>query len=342
MRKYLAPILTIAIVASLAGVLYIRANVDGSLPKAAPATEESHTIDVGPTVVWSVTRSGAAADTYSYSLATEQTSGPESNVETAGVVRFNQSSDLCDKGAVASLEIECNFNSVANVLVMTAYGMMGDEKWMQAYTVRLSDLGISPSAMEGYLVPVAVSDDKSAIYLGRRVESESWVAGLWKLDVATGKVSEISYVREHNLYQYDINPATKQLIGVTFVPPESLGEDMSGPSSLHSVNLVTGNGEVPEQSLALFENPMLSDDGSRYEFRESGDGAGPGRTVVLPVATGRVADGWEIDGVAKDWFGDTMVFDRDGNLFLYDLKTKTETQLTHETDATVEYLGVVK
>lgn len=341
MKKYLAPILTVVIVAALAGILYIRANVarpDAAVPEAAPesATDRS--------VQYAVRSADGTVEIRSFHLGSETTAAVDpSTLGLLWPVRYNQSAYICatadEPTAPTALRVMCDIGR-DNTLLLAAYD--GDKKVVTA-NIDPRDLDVMPSASEGYLVPVAVADDKSAIYLGRRVETESWVAGLWKLDVATGEVSEVAYVREHNLYQYDINPATKQLLGVTFVPPESLGEDVSGPSEMHVVDLTTGSGRTLE-ALAkdYLENPMLSDDGSCYAFREAGPTLGSGRSVVLPMATGRVANGWEIDGVMKDWFGDTVVFDRDGNLFLYDLKTETETQITHEMDAMVEYLGVVR
>lgn len=343
MKKYFAPILTIVIVAALAGILYIRANV--ARPDESVREETSSESAAVASVQYVVRSADGTVEVRAFHLGsgTTDTIDP-STVGLLWPARYNQSAFICatadEATAPTALRVMCDIGR-DNALLLAAYD--GDEKVVTA-NIELRDLGITPSASEGYLVPVAVAEDKSAIYLGRRVETESWVAGLWKLDVATGEVSEIGYVRERELYQYDINPMTKQLIGVTFVPPESLGETLSGPSAIHLVDLVTGNGKVLEGGMtseSVLENPMLSSDGSLFAFYESGQ-VRSGSTVILTVSDGRYALGWEIDGVLKDWFGDTVVFDRDGNLFLYDLKTKTETQITHETDATVEYVGVVR
>ncbi len=343
MKQYFAPTIVVAIVLALAGVLYLR--VDRVEIVQMDKTENS-VLDERPIVVWSVTQSGSDDSlVYSYSLKTKTTSKPQQYFEGTGVVRFNQSMDLCGQAyAVAKLTFDCAIDE-QSVLTMR----VGDEteggRDVGTFVVDPRDLGVTPSAIEGYLVPVAVSDDKRTIYLGRRVETESWVAGLWKLDVATGEVSEISYVRKQNLYQYDINPMTKQLIGVMFTPPDGLGDPLTGPSSIHTVDLSTGKGErIMGGSVegGLFENPMLSDDGLSYAFFASGPLFGNAQTVIFGPGETAEGGGTEIDGVMKDWFGDTVVFDRDGNLFLYDLKTDTETQLTNETNATVEYLGVVE
>lgn len=341
MNKYLAPILTIAIVAALAGVLYIRANVgreDASV--AGESTSES----AAPASVRYIVRSeDGTAEIRAFDLASATTVVLDpSKFGLLWPARYTQSAFICatadEATAPTALRVMCDIGR-DNTLLLAAFD--GEQKIVTA-NIDPRDLGVMPSAAEGYLVPVAVADDKSAIYLGRRVETESWVAGLWKLDVATGEVSEIEYVRENDIYQYDINPATKELFGVTFVPPESLGAEATGPTSMFFVDLETGAGQTGDSAAAefLFENPMLSDDGSAYAVFESGPWVGGAHTIILTKASGRVSGGWEIDGVMKDWFGDTVVFDRDGNLFLYDLKTSTETQITHETDATVEYLGV--
>lgn len=340
MNKYIAPVLTIAIIAALAGVLYIQTRTER--PVAPSGVETTGEAARSSAHVYFLVREGEESAVYAYDAASG-TTRDGSNYDGGFRARFNQSSDVCRPYSGTSLVIfDCQVDD-RGVLTMRVRDLSDSRTAIRSVVVDPSSLGIAPSAANGYLLPVAVADDKSAIYLGRRVESESWVAGLWKLDVATGKVSEVAYVRDHDLYEYDINPATNELIGATFTPPESLGEWLSGPSELHLVNLVTGEGASLE-ALAkdYYENPMLSDDAMRYAFHEAGPTLGEGRTVVLPRATGRVANGWEIDGVAKDWFGDTLVFDRGGNLFLYDLKTSTETQITHETDASVEYVGVVR
>lgn len=349
MKKILPAIIVALVVLASAGAVFWW--VDGEAKKNIElelllASSRAPVADERPLVMWSVTSSrNEDAKGYSYSLATKRTTGPTEGFDGPGVARFNQSTSLCSSDSQdVPLGIECDYDSVTSVLELTVVGMLDGKKRMRAYSIDLKDLGEFLSSADGYLTPVAVAEDKSAIYLGRRVETESYVAGLWRLDVATGAITEIEYVRENAIYQYDINPTSRQLIGTSFVPPENLGADPSGPSSVHLVDLTSGAGSAFEESgkETVFENPMLSEDKPRFSFYESGGGAGSGRTVVLSADMGRYGSGWEIDGVVRDWFGDTMVVDRDGNLFLYDLATKVETQLTHETDATVEYLGVVR
>lgn len=334
MNKYIAPILTIAIVASLAGVLSIRANVGGSLS----SVEQAGIASPGAAVEYYVRSSDGDAALYAYVLSSGKTEKWSGDGKTAGPIRFNQSANICDAPAgSAALSVHCDTVD-GNLHLSVVDGDALEAKTVLDTTVDTRALGLSPSAEEGYLIPIAVSNDKSAIYLGLRVESESWVAGLWQLDVATAKVSEVTYVREHRLYQFDINPWAKRLVGVTFVPPEGLGDAAAGPSSLHFVDLTTGGGYASDLADGLLENPMLSDDGTMYAYYQT-DADGSSATVIRAIDAGRY-DGRSVIGVAKDWFGDTMVFDRGGNLFLYDLKTSVETPLTHETDATVEYLGV--
>jgi len=258
----------------------------------------------------------------------------------AGPARFNQSSDICDTAdGFTALTVRCErFEDFLQVHVID--GTNESARTVLETTIDFSSLGMKTPAADGYLVPVAVADDKSAIFLARRVETESWVAGLWKLDVATGIVSEITYVRENNIYQYDINPQAKKLFGISFVPPESLGEPPTR-SEQYWVDLSTGEGYGGELFVGTWENPMLGDDGVAYAFYSTGEHAQEG-TTIFQAGEGTYSGGTFIDGVMKDWFGDTVVFDRDGNLFLYDLKTKKETQLTNETDATIEYVGHVE
>lgn len=344
MNKYIAPILTIAIVASLAGVLYIRANVDGSISNTDETAASETEGAVSSAYVYFLVRDGADdASVFAYDVA-KGTTVDASSYDGGFRKRSNQSADACEPYPGTSLTVfDCRIDE-QGVLTMRVRDVSDSNSIARTMTVDPRTLGITPSAVEGYLTPIAVSDDKSTIYLGRRVETESWVAGLWKLDVATGKVSEVAYVRENNLYQYEVNQATGQLIGTSFTPPEGLGEPPTGPSTIELVDLVTGDARVlDERTKRVFENALLSDDGTLYSaqvYLLPTDRRSIPETAVTDVVTGeRVA---EFDGVVRDWFGDTMVVDRDGNLFLYDLTTKAETQITHETDATVQYLGVAK
>ncbi len=344
--KKLVPALIVAVivVAFAAALVWQTLSHGDSFAPGETAVVFTPVVDDHPLVMWSIASSGNEdAKGYSYSLVTKQTTGPVEGFEGPGVVRFNQSTNLCDSAyVVSSLGLNCEISD-GGVLKLTAFDGDGGPQLLQK-TIDPVRLGILPADDNGYLVPVAAADDKSAIYLGLREENVSYVIGLWRLDVPSGVITEIAYVGEHKLYQYDINPTTKQLVGVTFVPPEGLGEMPTGPSKNFLVDLKSGEGKILEGGMAsenVIENPMLSLDGTVYSFYESGP-TRPGSTTVLTVTGGRYSPGWKIDGVAKDWFGDTMVVDRDGNLFLYDLATKAETQLTHETDATVEYLGVVR
>ena len=339
MRKSIAPLIALAAAIILAGILLLRANVS-----------QQERVDAIPTpterpsgkLVYAVQHEDRKPTLWFYDLVSSVTTGVGSGYEGAVEGRFNQNSNLCEAAyATAGLFVQCDFDE-NHVLTLTVSDEQDGGKELQNVVIEPSVLGGKLSPSEGYLVPVAIAEDKSVVYLGRRVEIESWVAGLWKLDVATGKVEEIAYVRDHSLYQYDINPFTKQLAGSTFVPPESLGDAPGVPSSVHVLDLATGIGKELASSYEASshrvanENPMLSDDGTLFS-RHTDDEYG---TSVDTVATPRNIAMFQ--GVAKDWFGDTMVFDRGGNLFLYDLKTNTETQITHETEATVEYFGVVK
>lgn len=202
----------------------------------------------------------------------------------------------------------------------------------------MEDVGLEPSAMSGFLVPVGAFDDGSAILLGRRVETESYVSGLWIMDIPSGAIREVSFVRDNHLFQYDINAKTKELIGTSFTPPENLGAPPTGPSAVHLVNLLTGEARTLQSSESVvFENALLDENGLRYAFQTYDETDYELYEVSLDKNE-RLESG---QGVIRDWFNDTLVVDRDGNLLLVDLTTHTETQLTHETDASVQYLGVV-
>lgn len=330
MKKFLIPIVVAILAAVFAGALYIRVNGGRDVNDAQPELSETS----GAYLYYAV-RSDDESNIYAY--FPDGTVHDASNYDGVLQTRFNQSTNLCDKpGGVAALWVQCeNEDDVLRLVVNDGVGQ--NKKTVLETTIDPRELGVTPSASEGYLLPVAVADDKSAVYLGRRVETESYVAGLWKLDLATGDVSEIAYVRENSIYYYDINPATKQLVGVTFVPPESLGEYATGPFRIAFVDLSNGEGAVlREQQYLPYENPMFSQDGRSFAYYEDGN------TMIGTVGADGDSDAIAFHGVAKDWFGDTVVFDRDGNLFLYDLATRTETKLTHETEAYVEYLGVMR
>jgi hypothetical protein len=339
MKKYLLIAVLAFIFGAAAGIWCYRTMIGSS----RLAVDDTHTTVASneSAIRFVVRQNDGTATMLEYFLGTGNAEVADETELVFGPARFNQSSFLCSNAEEpklpnVSLRILCDIGR-NNTLMLAAYD--GDQKLVSA-KIDPRDFGIAPSAAEGYLIPVAVADDKSTIYLGRRVETESWVAGLWKLDVATGNVSEITYVRENNIYQYDINPQAKKLFGISFVPPESLGEPPTR-SEQYWVDLSTGEGYGGESFIGAWENPMLGDDGLAYAFYSTGDHAEEG-TTVFQAGEGTYSGGTHIDGVMKDWFGDTIVFDRDGNLFLFDLKTKKETQLTNEMDATVEYVGRVE
>ncbi len=300
-------------------------------------------MDQEMTVLYSVRQGNEEPVLWAYHLKSGELEGPITTWEGPRFMRFNQSADVCNQAyAIAPLTVDCaidqDFTLTLEIRDETRNGEFVLEKTIDPQALGLRSLA------DGYAWPIAIAQDKSTIYLGQRVETESYVAGLWKLDVATGVVSEVSYVREKNLYQYEINPVTKQLIGVTFVPPEGLGEPPNGPSKIFLVDLTTGVGRVLEdRSRRVFENVFLSEDGtlfSAHVYLLPTEASEVPETAVIRVEDAEHLA--EFDGVVKDWFNDTLVFDRGGNLFLFDLKTQTETRLTFETDASVEYVGVVK
>ncbi len=348
MKKIIPALIPALLVLAFAGALFVRFLMHGeSFAPGKTAVVSSPVNNDHPLVIWSVMLPGQdQSKEFSYSIVTKKTSGLIGSFE-GPVGRFNQSTNVCNAPyVVSSLGLTCEMSD-GGVLKLTVFDGDGGPQLLQK-TIDPVALGIFPSAADGYLVPVATADDKSAIYLGRRVETESYVAGLWQLDVSSGVITEVADVRAKNLYQYEINTKTKTLVGVNFTPPENLGADPTGPSSAYAIDLTTGHGRLlftnekkkgrdMVSSNPVVENPMVSDDGTEYAYHFYGT-----NTSAVGYKTDGKSGGRFIEGLVKDWFGDTMVVDRDGNLFLYDLATKAETQLTHETDATVEYLGVVK
>lgn len=332
--RLLVSFLALACLLSLARLAYVRLS---SAAPAAPSQDSRASVPRATELVYAITSAGTTV-VYQYDVKTNAAT-VSVGYEGPGAFRFNQGTNLCDQAyAIATLATDCVLDA-KRILTVTVSDESKNGALVGTYSLDPKELGLKAS--DGYLTPVAVAADKSAIYLARRVEAESYVSGLWKLNLATGKISEFVYPRQHNVYEYDINPDTRQALGIAFTPPEHVGADATGPSSVYLMDLTAGDAFVMagadlDGSKAVYENPILSPDGTAMSYHVVGGDTAVATTdaVHTPLAT--------IHGIVKDWFDDTIVFDRDGNLFLYDLSSKTETQLTHETDATVEYLGVAR
>lgn len=185
-----------------------------------------------------------------------------------------------------------------------------------------AELGISL----GYAEPFMISDDGSQVYVRQICECDAiGLTGFWVIDVATQKLTSVGYLSAKGIHQYEVNPTTKQLIGVSNVLGEDFTQGPSGPSAIHLVDLTTGVGKVlqsePDDSVVL-GNPFLSDDGSMYSF-DLMEGIIRTAKVGTPnknyIAT--------TDGRVLAWVDGWMVLDRDGAIVLHRIADKTETVL---------------
>lgn len=180
------------------------------------------------------------------------------------------------------------------------------------YNLDPAELGIDM----GYAEPFLVSDDGKTIYIRQICECDAiGLNGLWAFDVETQKLTKMSYVIENHIYEYQINTATKQLIGVSYTAPEGLGDEPTEPSSIHLVDLVSGEGRIifTDEGF-VFGHVFLSPDGTSYasDYRDN-------VVRVRKVDANKSNADTVVSGYVLDWVDTTLVVDREGEIILYDL-----------------------
>ncbi|MFH1047586.1 MAG: hypothetical protein V1738_04750 [Patescibacteria group bacterium] len=203
------------------------------------------------------------------------------------------------------------------------------------------DLGI-----EQALVPVAWDEQSVNLYIKVAAEGGLPQAGLWRLNTSTGEAQEITAVRELSLYDFDIDTSAGLLVGATFTCTNQ--EDCgTGPSSLHLVNLNTGELiELFADDHLAFGHPSISPDAKQVAYTLSNgqsdiwisdlDVAGLDRRII----SGKVLD-WIADG---QW----LVADRDNEVQLVSIVDGTKTTVARRAgqypDADfhgIDYIGII-
>ncbi len=189
---------------------------------------------------------------------------------------------------------------------------LDNNKNVVSFDLDPAELGIDM----GYAEPFLVSDDGKTIYIRQICECDAiGLNGLWAFDVETQKLTKVSYVIENHIYEYQINTATNQLIGVSYIAPDNLGAEPTGPSAVHLVDMKTGQGRVIfTDGDFVFGHSFLSPDGSSYasDYRDN-------VVRVRKVDANKSNADTVVSGYVLDWVDDTLIVDRDGEIIFYDL-----------------------
>lgn len=199
----------------------------------------------------------------------------------------------------------------------------------------------------GYLSPLAWTPDSSVLYLTPVFEGEAYVPGLWKLDLATDTLSEVSIVRELGLNEITLDAAADTLVGATF-ECESVESCGTGPSALYVVDLASETAKkLLENPFGPYRDPHVSPDGSQVAYTRV-SGAAEIRVVPIADPTG---DRRVISGNALDWTpdGTHLVVDRDSALQLVDVESGTVTTVARRQGnyldpdyKGLDYIGIIR
>ena len=183
-----------------------------------------------------------------------------------------------------------------------------------------ADLGID----WGYPEPVAIADD-GTVYLNINCGCDGRPVGFWKFEIGKG-ISEVSYMREQKLTEFTINGVTKQLIAIQTSangPVMEIGGNApSGPTKIYLVDLATNTGRIILEDDALLQGVRLSSDSTMWTY-SSEDGV----VRVLRIGATPTNADMKVSGTVKDWIGETLIVDRDGELILYHLNDNTVTSI---------------
>ncbi len=370
-------LLTLVLVLVAAG-LYVQHQKAQVIPSTPPKDEASTPVVPGTYAIWQTTRATAAGQEtkffrlrpFSNELPTAFAMIDADETWTRGVMGEVSGSSILVRRYVA--DADAYFNLSGTLLTTLSKDeparlVAADDKlkveWRKTYTNRAAtvslhtadkqgqttDIELDPAQLGitlGYAEPFLISDDGASVYLRQIFEGEGCgISGLWRYDVASGKVQKLSVVSDLNLQDYHINPTTQQLIGVGYKlvdDPEATGPSCGKPDGVRSIYLVdlkTDGQQILTQDGALvYYHVMLSDDGTQYAYQLSGN-----EDVWMgPVDGSQVAKDL-VPGYALDWFGNTLVVDYGSVLSLYDLASGTQQKLGTDTgpDDQVDYVGHV-
>lgn len=201
-------------------------------------------------------------------------------------------------------------------------------------------------------MPVPFAWDASGETLFARTESVTegedvgFADGLWRLHVPSRSAEEVKAVRELGLHQIDIDPATGNLIGVTY-DCGSLESCGTAPSSLYLVDTLSGESiEIMSSESYVYGRPKFSPDGTRIAF-----------TITNGASDVWIADadvsGHErrvVSGSLLDWTpdGNTLVVDRDNELQLVSVSDGTARTVARRSGKYpdpdfhgVDYVGII-
>jgi hypothetical protein len=170
------------------------------------------------------------------------------------------------------------------------------------------------------------------------------INGLWRLDVTTGELETLTVLSDLDIHSYSINPTTEQLIGVGYKlvdDPEAIGPNCGkadGVRTMYLVDLKTGEQQVLMQDDVFVPyRPMLTGDGTRYAYNVEGS------EDIWVGTVGEQQWGAYVPGALEDVFGNTLVVDWGGELWLYDLTSAEQMKLGADSgpDDEIDYVGTI-
>ena len=193
--------------------------------------------------------------------------------------------------------------------------------------------------------PFAI-DNSGTVYIKNDCGCDGRPTGLWKYEISRG-LSKINYTTEHDLSDFVINGTTSQLISVHHAwngPETDIGGGAaSGPSEVHLIDLMSGQGRVILEATQLLSGAHLSPDGTLYAYTTQ-----IGDIFVVPIDAEPTNAHVKISGTILDWVDDVLVIYRNEELILYNLTDDTVTALgrsigrRYDPDwTTVRYFGIL-
>lgn len=200
--------------------------------------------------------------------------------------------------------------------------------------------------LQGFLSPVAVSDDGEVVYLQEQIEHDwNGPVSLWTYAWREGVLQEVTYVRENGVRwdaEHGLDLASGTLMGVSYsLDGDGIDARPVGPFAIHVVDVKTNTGSVVRTEHTKpgvsVRDIWLSENGTTYALQLCTEEACV--TEFVDVTDDRLA---VVDGTLVDWFGLTAILSRETGLYHRSLKTGDEQTLVETVDgASPFYLGHV-
>lgn len=354
MKKFLAPVLTITIVAAIAAAAYWKWS--NPLADVAPAPDTY--------LVWSVTRDTTVdgdgprlcdAFVYRYAVGAEAVVQLDRSEARDGDCDAPYGFDAEGKYVFAGARKAVNLNGRD----VTAQTDLGGKRGVEGYWNEKLGIGVydeyvasenrtyvhfygSENAPDGFEIDNAkivsspyylglptMSDDGSQLYFEEFTEasgSSRFGIHVHVYDVRTGSFSDIAYGKDLLVDDVAFDYANRRLLvvsGTRGVNEEAPGWDgVTGPSKLHLVDLTTGEGVA--LGIETADDSMLF--GPRFSPVDPNvvSVASNGVTSVMTVdGDGLVVDAVDLEGLIADWSADVLVMNFQSEWDVYGADGKT-------------------